>query len=221
MPEILLSFCAFLWLIPLAQGQSAFTLNQVFAKMDDVSKTFHSVQSDLERTRVTVIVNDKDVSTGKFYYERLVKEPRLKMDLLKPEQHLLIDKGKWQLYEPNIKQVKQGPLAGHEDQVETFMSLGFGQSSQDLKQNFDVSLVGDATVDGRKTTVLELKPKTSKVFKSIQMWIDQEKWITYQSKFTETSNDYSILKFSNAKINGAIPPSTFDLRLPKNVNVLK
>jgi len=190
--------------------------------MDGVAKDFHSVESDLERTHVTVLVNDKDVSSGKFYYVRQGKEPRVKMELTKPAlQKLLIDKGKLQLYEPNINQVKQGSLSGHQDLVETYMSLGFGQSSQELKNNFDVSLAGEETVDGRKTTMLELKPKTSKSFKAIRLWIDQQKWITYQIRITDTSNDYSVLKYSNAKLNGNIPDSVFDLKLPKNVNVVK
>src|SRR5438132_1508 len=146
-----------LWLRPLSiQAQSTFTLDQVFAKMDGVAKDFHSVESDLERTHVTVLVNDKDVSSGKFYYVRQGKEPRVKMELTKPAlQKLLIDKGKLQLYEPNINQVKQGSLSGHEDLVETDMLLGCGASDQEWESSFDVSLAGEETVDGRKTTMLE------------------------------------------------------------------
>ena len=226
-PKSFLSFCAFLLLIPLAQAQSAYTLDQVFAKMDEVSKTFRSVQADLEKTHFVVIVNDKDVATGKFYYERRGKEPRVKMGLIKPEQHLLIDKGLLQLYNPGVNQVMQRSLSGHQDQVEGFMSLGFGQSSQELKQNFTVSLVGDETVDGRKTSVLELipktssDPKTSSGFKSFRLWIDQQNWITYQTRVTETSKDYSIFKFLNANLKSPIPASVFELRLPKNVSVIK
>jgi outer membrane lipoprotein-sorting protein len=221
MRKIFLSSCAFLWLIPAAQAQSALTLNQVFAKMDEVAKTFHSVQADLERTHVTVAINDKDVDTGKFYYERPAKELRVRMDLTKSDEHLLIDKGKWQLYQARIKEVQQGLLKGHEDQIGFYTSLGFGQSSQELKENFDISLVGDETIDGRKTTILELKPKSTKGFKSYRLWVDQQHWVTYQLRATEKSNDYFLLKYPNAKVNAGIPASTFDLKLPKNVNVQK
>ena len=83
------------------------TLDQVFAKMDEVAKTFQSVQADLERTKVTVLVNDKDVATGKFYYQRRGNAPRVKMELAKPvTQLVLVDNGKLQLYTPNLKQVQ-------------------------------------------------------------------------------------------------------------------
>src|SRR5262244_4545256 len=93
------SLLCLLWLVPLSQAQSGYTLDQVFAKMDEVQKTFRSAAADIERTHVTVLVNDKDVSVGKFYYTRRGKEPRLKLELLSPTmQYLLIDKGRLQLY---------------------------------------------------------------------------------------------------------------------------
>src|ERR1043166_7686936 len=65
-------------------AQNAYTLDQVFAKMDEVAKTFRSTEADIERTKVTLIVNDKDVAHGKLYYERRGSEPRLKIELSKP-----------------------------------------------------------------------------------------------------------------------------------------
>jgi len=212
----------FLSLSPVSQAQGTYTLDQVFAKMDEVAKTFRSAQSDIERTHVTILVNDKDVSSGKFYYVRKGKEPRVRLDLVHPAiQQLLIDKGKLQIYTPNLKQVQEASLGEHQDKVEMFMALGFGQSSQDLKKNFAVSVGPDEVVEGRKTTVLELKPNNSSMFKSVQMWMDQQKWVSIQIKTTESSGDYLNLKFYNIKINPNIPESTFILKLPSDVRVLK
>ena len=215
-------FWAFLWLIPPGQAQEKYTLAQIFAKLDELQKDFHSTVADIERTHVTVLVNDKDVSSGKFYYIRRGKEPRVKLEILKPApQYLLIDKGKLQLYMPNLKQVQEASISGHQDKVEMFMALGFGQSSQDLKNNFDVSLAGDDVVDGKKTSILELTPKSRAMFKSIRMWMDQEKWVAVQLKTTENTGDYMIFKYSNIKMNTNIPDSVFDLKMPKDVHVIK
>ena len=213
----------FLCLVPLAHAQSAYTLDQVFAKMDDVAKTFRSTEANLERTHVTILVNDKDTASGKFYYTRRGKEPRVKIELTKPiAQSLLIDKGMLRLYTPNLKQVQQGSLAEHSAAVEQFMALGFGQSSEDLKKNYDVELANDDVLDGRKMTVLNLKPKNAGMgLKSIQIWMDQQKWVSVQIKATENSGDYGLYKFTNVKMNGGIPESVFDLKLPKDVRVLK
>ena len=217
-----ISVVCMLWSIPGLQAQGTYTLDQVFAKMDAISKTFQSSQADIERTHVTILVNDKDVSSGKFFYVRKGNEPRVRLELEKPAvQQLLIDKGKLQIYTPNLKQVQEAQLGQHQDKVEMFMALGFGQSSQDLKKNFTVTLAGDEVVDGKKTTVLELKPKNSTMFRSVRMWMDQQKWVSVQIKTTEASGDYMNLKFSDIKINSKIPESAFNLKLPKDVRVLK
>lgn len=217
-----LCFLCLLWLVPLSQAQSTYTLDQVFARMDEVAKTFRSSQAGIERTHVTVLVNDRDVSSGKFYYARRGKEPRVRLDLTKPAaQQLLIDKGKLQIYTPSLKQVQEASLGQHQDKVEMFMALGFGQSSQDLQKSFAVALAGEEIVDGKRTTVLELKPKNSAMFKSVRMWMDQQRWVSVQIKTTEMSGDYLNLKFSDIKINSRIPESMFSLKLPKDVRVLK
>ena len=215
--------CAFLWQAPFGHAQGKYTLDEVFAKIDEVQKTFKSVAADIERTHVTVLVNDKDVSFGKFYYTRRGKEPRLKLELLSPTmQYLLIDKGKLQLYTPKLKQVQEAAITGHQDKVELFMSLGFGQSSQELKSNFDVAVAPDEVIDAKKTSVLELKPKNSGIpFKIIRMWMDQDKWLAVQIRTTESGGDYGIFKFSNLKMNSGFSESVFDLKMPKDVHVMK
>jgi outer membrane lipoprotein-sorting protein len=220
--KIFCVFCAFLWLIPTIHAQGKFTLEQIFTKMDEVQKTFRSAAADIERTHVTVLVNDKDVSVGKFYYTRRGKEPRLKLELLSPTmEYLLIDKGKLQLYTPKLKQVQEASITGHQEKVEMLMSLGFGQSSQDLKSSFDVSLAADDVVDGKNTSVLELKPKNSAMFKSVRLWMDQQKWVAAQIRTTESSGDFMVVKFSNVKVNSGIPDSVFELKMPKDVHVMK
>src|SRR4029077_13717604 len=106
--------------------------------------------------------------------------------------------------------------------VEMFMALGFGPSSQELTKNYDVTLGEEEVIDGKKTTVLDLKPKNSRMgIKSFRLWMDQEKWVSVQLRATEPSGDYFVLKYANLKLNTNIPDSTFDLTLPKDVQVLK
>ena len=220
--QVVVLVCALLWLTPAAYAQGTYTLDQAFANMDETQKTFRSVEAEIERTHVTVVVNDKDVSSGKFFFTRRGKEPRLKLEIIKPmPQYLLIDKGKLQLYTPSLKQVQEASLSGRQDKIELFMALGFGQSSQDLKKNFNVSLAGEEVLDGRKTTVLELKPMNTAMFRNIRMWLDQQRWVAVQIKTTESGGDHMTVKFSNMKINPRMPESVFDLKMPKDVNVLK
>jgi outer membrane lipoprotein-sorting protein len=218
--KVLCLLC-FLWLSPSLHAQA--TLEQTFAKMDDVAKSFRTVDATLERTKVTVLVDEKDVATGRLYYLRAGKEPRLKLDISKPvEQHLLIDKGKGLFYQPKINQVQEFSLGGHANAVDQFMAIGFGQSSADLQKNYQVSFAGEEVVDGKKTAMLDLTPKTSLAgIKTVRLWMDEQKGLSLQVKVVEAGGDYALYKYSNIKLNSAIPDSVFDLRLPKNVHVNK
>jgi outer membrane lipoprotein-sorting protein len=218
--KVLCLLC-FLWLTPSLYAQT--DLDQVFAKMDEVAKVFRSVECNLERTKVTVLVDDRLVASGKLYYARAGKEPRLKVEIGKPPQQiLLIDKGNVQLYTPKINEVQEASLGGHANAEEQFMALGFGQSSQDLKKNYKVSLAGEETIEGKKTAILDLTPPAPMAgIKAVRMWMDEQKGIAVQLKATETSGDYAIYKYSNFKMNAGLPDSVFELKMPKDVHVSK
>jgi outer membrane lipoprotein-sorting protein len=219
----LAGFLCLLLCAPLARAQT-FTLEQVLAKMDEVSRTFKSTEADMDRVHVTVLVNDQDTSSGKFYYVRQNKQPRVKLDVVKPApQQILIDKGKLQIYYPKLKQIQEASLGDHQDQVEMITAMGFGQTSQDLKKNFtSIKLAPDEVIDGRKTTVLDLTPRDTGTFKSVRMWMDQQKWVAVQIKTTEAGGDYGTVKFTNTKINSAVPDSVFSLKLAsKDVTYLR
>ena len=217
-------FCL-LWFVPDVSAQT-YTLDQVLAKMNEVGKSFQSMTASMERTKVTVIVNDEFKDSGTIYVARRAKDTRIKIDITKPEQQrLLLDKGKITLYYPKLKQAQEIVLQqGQTKTAEAALLIGFGQSSDSIKNFYDVSLAGEEMIDGRKTSVLELKPKDPKAaaqFKSIRLWMDQQRWIPVQTRTTEGSGDYMIMKFTNIKTNVKISNSVFDLKLPKDVQIIR
>src|SRR5688572_31700343 len=80
--------------VAVAQAQT-FTLDQVLTNMEQAGRNFRSMESSIERTKVTVIVNDQYVDSGKAYFTVSGKETRIKFYFLKPEaQSMLIAQGK-------------------------------------------------------------------------------------------------------------------------------
>ena len=47
-----------------AQGRSTATLDSVLKNLDDHAASFKSLSADVQRTKVTVVVNDKSTDTG-------------------------------------------------------------------------------------------------------------------------------------------------------------
>ena len=216
-------FFALIFFIP-SQAQGTYTLDQVLTKMEQNGKNFTSMQANMERTKVTVIVDDKVVDSGSVYFARRGKDPRIKVDITKPEQQrMLIDQGKALLFFPKLKQVQEYFLGKNQDKAE-FLLIGFGQSNQDIRKFYDAAIVGEEVINGQKTSILEMKPKSAQVsslFTNIRLWMDHQRWIPIQSKLTEASGDYMIIKFTNIKMNVKIPESVFDLKMPKDVTTIK
>ncbi len=204
--------------------QNAFTLDQVLTKMGEIGKTFRSMQADVERTKVTVIVNDRYTDYGTVHFARRGTESRIKFDIIRPEQQrVLFDKGKALLYFPKLKQVQEYTMGKNQDKAE-FLLVGFGQSSESIKEFYNVTLAGEEVINGQKTSIVDLKPKSVQakaMFANIRLWIEHQRWIPIQSQTTEAGGDYMIYKFANLKMNLRIPDSVFDLKLPKDVQVIK
>jgi outer membrane lipoprotein-sorting protein len=206
-----------------AAAQSSYTLDQVLSKMEEVGRVFRSMQANLERTKVTVIVNDRFVDSGTVYFTRRGSAPRIMMEIARPEPtRTLIDQGKALLFFPRLEQVQEYTLGKNQDKAE-FLLIGFGQSNENIKQFYNVVLAGEEVIDGQKTSIIDLKPKSvqaSAMFTNIRLWVDHQRWIPLQSRMTEASGDYMIVKFTNVRMNTRIPESAFDLKAPKDVQVI-
>lgn len=211
-------------ILPEAQAQS-YTLDQVMTKLDQASRVFRSMEAAIQRTKVTVLVNDKSTDSGKMYVARQGTATKLKLEFKAPtEQSVLIDQGKILLYYPKIKQAQEYSVGQDSDKAAGFLIVGFGQSSADIRKDYDVTLAGSEVIDGQKTTMIELKPKSPKFaaqIKSIVLWLDEQRWIPVQIKHNEASGDYQLLKLTSIKVNGGLSNSVFSLKLPKDVKVTK
>ncbi len=209
---------------PGAQAQS-YTLDQVISKLDQAGRTFKTLEASIQRTKVTVLVNDKSTDSGKMYVARQGNANRLKLEFKAPtEQSVLIDQGKILLYYPRLKQAQEYVVGKDSDKAAGFLLVGFGQSGADIKKDYVVSLAGSEMINGQKTTMIELKPKAPKLaaqIKSIVLWLDEQRWVPVQMKHNEASGDYQILTLTSSKLNGSLSNSVFSLKLPKDVKVTK
>lgn len=215
-----------LWALPNADAQT-YTLDQVLAKMGEVGRSFRSLEASVERTTVDIIVDDKKIEFGKVFFKRAKNaQPQIRFDFTKPAAYTaLISEGKARVYNPKLKQVQEYALGKDEDKAE-FLLIGFGQSNEQIRQAYNVALVGEESLGGQRVSVLELRPKSERVaamFASIRLWLDQKQWIPLQTKATESGSrgDYQIVKFTNIQLNGDIKDSVFRLNLPRDVQIVR
>ena len=209
---------------PALEAQDRQALEEVLAGMDGASRTFTDMDADIERETVTVFINHRSTESGRMYFVRDGDRSRIRVSLREPaSREFLVDDGKVRIYNPAVNVVEEIPLGEHEDKVE-FMVVGFGTSREDLLRYYEVALAGDETLNGVPTRVLDLTPKDPDVarhFTSIRLWMDPERWIPVQTRATQLSRDYLVVRFRNVRTNLGVPDSAFDLDLPDDVEVLR
>src|SRR5688572_6801912 len=209
-----------------ALGQDAITpeTRRVLASIDQAGKRLTDLTADIKQTKVTLVVNDTSNETGKLFLKRLKNGNRTKLEYEKPEvKTLLIDKGKVLIYEPKIKRLQEIDLGKNRAQAE-FLLTGVGQSSANLTNTYDVKFLKEESINGVKTSLLELKPKSGKVsamFTQIWLWIDPATGLPIQTRLTESSGDYLTFQLENIKINPKLSDKTFKLDVPSDVQKIK
>lgn len=214
--------CAPIWSSAQTQNRSSWTLESVLSELDDDAKTFDSLTADIERTKVTVVVNVKSTETGSIY----VRGDKMLLDLKTPDPRTILRTGDTIfVYTPGLKRVEEYNLGKHRELVDQFLLLGFGTSGHELKKGFLVTLLGERTIDRQKTLLLELTPKSAGVrnqISRIHLWLDESSWLPVQQEFFETgTEDYFTIRYSNLVRNPDIPDSRFRPRWPKGTQKVK
>jgi outer membrane lipoprotein-sorting protein len=199
-------------------------LASVLSQMDAASTRFRSAEADLTSIQYQKVVNDTDTQKGKVYFRRTSKELQMAIDITDPDlKYVLLTDSKVRLYQPRIDQVTEYSLGKNRSDIEGMFALGFGGRGDDLLKSFDVELVGAETIDGVKTSKLQLTPKTDRVknmFSHIELWIDPARGISLRQQFWEPSGDYRLANYSNVKMNHRIPESVFKLKTTKRTKTV-
>jgi outer membrane lipoprotein-sorting protein len=198
-------------------------LENILKQLDSQAADFHSLTADLERTKVTVVVNDKSTESGKIFVRR---DDKMRIELTQPDERTILRDGDdFYIYNPKIHRVEEYNLGNKKSLVDQFVLLGFGTPGSELKKSYSITLQGEETLDNRKVELLELLPKSDDVrnqLSKIQLWFDESTWLPAQQKFYETgSGDYFIIHYKNIARNVRIADSEFKPHWPHGTNHVK
>ncbi len=205
------------------QTRTAWTLEAVLKQLDAESKTFRSLTANMERIKVTAVVNDRSVESGRIFVRR---DEKMLIELTQPDARTVLRNGDHlYVFNPRLKRVEEYNLDKHRALVDQFLLLGFGSSAGDLKKGYLITLMEEEPLDNKKTLLLELTPKSEKVrnqIAKIHLWIDEGTWLPVQQKFFETgSGDYFVIHYTNIVRNPRIPDSQFKASWPRGVTKIK
>jgi outer membrane lipoprotein-sorting protein len=205
-----------------SQGRGSMTLDAVLRHLDSAARNFHGLSADVERTKVTVVVDDKSTENGTI----LVHGDKMLLDMTAPDARTILRTGdNLYVYTPGLKRVEEYNLAQHRALVDQYLLLGFGTEGKDLEKAYLVTLLGEPTVDDKKTVELELTPKSQEArnqISKIQIWFDESSWLPVQQQFNETgSGDYFVIRYSKVVRNPDLSDANFKPHWPKGTEKVK
>lgn len=200
-------------------------LKSVLAEMNAAAKSFKSAQADFDWDQYQRVVEEHDEQKGQIYFKRTKNGVDAAVKVVSPEPKQVIFKdGKLSLYQPKIDQVTEYKANGNRADVESFMSLGFGASGDDLARNFEIKLDGWETVDGVRTARLTLVPRKQKVKSSLErvlLWLDPQRNVSLKQQFFEPSGDYRLTHYTNIKLNGKVSDEVFRLKTTGSTKIVQ
>lgn len=198
------------------QKKPGWTVQNVLRQLDEQARDFRSLSAEVERTKVTVVVNDHSTEDGSI----LVRGDKMLLDMKTPDPRTVLRNGdNLYIYTPGLKRVEEYNLGKNRTLVDQFLLLGFGTGGKELEKGYLIAVLHEEKLDDKKTLELELTPKSQGVrdqIAKIEIWLDETTWLPVQQQFIEAgSGDYSIVHYSKVVRNPNIPDSDFKPHWPK------
>lgn len=217
----LLSGVCLSFLIAAAPAQ---TFEETMMRMDKTAQQFKSVTADLRRDSHTSVINDESIETGTIKMKREKShETRMLVELTGRDAKMVsFEDSKVSIYYPKIKTEQVYDVGQKKQLVEQFLLLGFGASTAELKQAYDVSWVGPETIAGQATGHLKLTPKSKDISRQVtsaELWMSLSNGLPLRQKIVFSSGDYMLVDYSDLKLNPPLSDNDLKLKLPKGVQV--
>jgi outer membrane lipoprotein-sorting protein len=200
-----------------AAGQAPADLNKVLELIDRTAPNYRTVQADFRWNQYTAVVREDDWQGGVLSFARNGKGIAMRAEIVSPAKKTVISNdGKLQIHQPGTDSCNEYDLGKNKAAVESFLALGFGGTSRELKRSFTVGYGGTEMMKGVETYKLELDPpkgsKAAELFTHITLWIDKTRGVSVMQKFYQQGGDYRLAVYSNIKGNVKLDDSLFKLK---------
>jgi outer membrane lipoprotein-sorting protein len=195
-------------------------LEATLAKMDHAARSFKDLTANLKRTHHTAVIGEDTEDKGTIYIRRpKSNELLMKVDIKEPDpKQVAVDTRTAQVYYPKSRTWDVYDISKYKKQADQLLLLGFGTTSKEMTDSYQIALGGPETVGGQKTTRLELTPKANEMhLQKVELWISDTTGLPVQQKLDWPGGDYDLATYSNMQVNTGLPESAVKLEVPKGV----
>ena len=200
---------------------AADSLNNVLARMDKNAESFQGMTANLVQVNHTEVINENETQNALVRMKRTKAGIVGRVDFTGSNSKILgIRDRQLQVFYPKSNVVELYDVGKFGDQLDQFILLGFSTSGKQLQRDYKVRLVGTETVAGQTATHLELTPKTQQakdIFKTAHIWLAQDASHPLKEKINKNDQDYTLITYSEVKLNPALSDKDLELVLPAGV----
>ncbi|AKB36890.1 hypothetical protein MSSAC_2300 [Methanosarcina siciliae C2J] len=197
-------------------GDTELIAEEIAAKMQEKES---SIEDSSYTLRMTTYFEGEKTQENEF--EIAYKKPNMKKTITKGtgNESVMVYDGKieW-LYDPETN-VVQKIIVPEEYQFE----IDYFNLFNDTLNEYDISVSGNDTIDGRIAYFLEAKPKEGReesiLIDEIKIWVDEENWIPLKYEIYQGTQRMEI-EIQDLKINTGIPDSEFLFNVPEGAEVV-
>jgi outer membrane lipoprotein-sorting protein len=198
------------------------SLSELFSRLDAAAPSFKGVSADLKKTSHIAVIDDTTTEPGQLKLQRRkASDVRAIIDFNgeKDKRTLAFAERTLKIYSPNLALVQKYDVGRNVKFLNQYLLLGFGTSGKDLQNSYDTSLLGTDTVEGKATTHLQLIPKDpgarEKLAKA-ELWFPVDAAYPVQQKFFEPNGNFTVITYSNIKLNPVFDSGGLELKVPPN-----
>jgi len=190
--------------------------------MDSAATSFRGMTAKIRMISYTAIIKETTEESGTITLRS--PKPRTVVALIdfeKPDKKSFSFRDKKaQIYLPKINTVQEYDLGKYDSLLTQGLLIGFGTSSKDLQRNYTISGGTDETIEGLKTSKLELVPTAETIrqhITRIELWVGTDTGLPVQEKLYRKSGDYTHIVYSDMKLQSNLTDEQVKLKLPGNV----
>lgn len=204
--------------------ESKAQLNEILNRMDAHYKALQSLSANVKMEKYNAQLGESDVSIGAVKYIPKSQNGKIyiRIDWTKPvEEQMAVIGDNYRLYRPRLNQVYEGKTSSAKNNAKVGGALSFmSMSKAELKNNYDLTYLGEENADGVPTVHLKLVPKTASSYTESHIWVDGN-GMPIMAKVVEKNKDSTTIVLSGIQKNVSIKGSDFNIVPPKGAKVIK
>lgn len=212
---------------PSAHAQGPALISSILNKMDRNRRDLRSLKAAMHMQKYNAQLRFAEDSFGEVQYVAASKgaNSNVRVDWTRPAREMLaVSNGKYTLYRPRLNQAYQGSTSSAKGnaRVSGVLGFGLGVSGAQLKNQFNVELVGEGELYRGSPHVwwLKLTPRGNAGYKFAEVWVD-DNGMPIQTRVTEKNGDATTVRLMNIQRNAAVPGNVFEVQLPAGTKIVK